>query len=313
MIDNLARIPLDAIRVFEATARLNSFTRAAEALGMTQAAVSWRIRDLEQRLGVALFVRETRRIALTLEGQRLASASSEALNLMRRAINDVMEQDQSVLGITTLQTLATQWLATRIGMFQLANPDLAVKIDVDNGLSDFSGHGTDIGLRFGSGQWPGLESRFLIPALFTPLCSPELQASLDIRTPADLKSAPLVGLPQEWAAWFSAVGIEDAAQTSSPKVVSENQAMEVATAMGGHGIALGNPVFYAREIASGQLVRLFADSVSLGGGYWLSYPKERRSVPKIARFREWVLDMARSDPANIEACRSSGLEVGTIG
>ncbi|WP_406852497.1 LysR substrate-binding domain-containing protein [Brevundimonas sp. BH3] len=313
MIDNLARIPLDAIRVFEATARLNSFTRAAEALGMTQAAVSWRIRDLEQRLGVALFVRETRRIALTLEGQRLASASSEALNLMRRAINDVMEQDQSVLGITTLQTLATQWLATRIGMFQLANPDLAVKIDVDNGLSDFSDHGTDIGLRFGSGQWPGLESRFLIPALFTPLCSPELQASLDIRTPADLKSAPLVGLPQEWAEWFARVGMADDRNPPPPRVVSENQAMEVATAIAGQGIALGNPVFYAREIANGQLVRLFDESVSLGGGYWLSYPKERRSVPKIARFRDWVLEMARTDPANIEACRASGMEVGTLG
>lgn len=313
MSDVLARIPLDAIRVFEATARLNSFTRAAEALGMTQAAVSWRIRDLEQRLGATLFVRETRQVFLTAEGQRLAPAASEALNLLRRAIGDVMEQDQNVLGITTLQTMATQWLATRLGLFQLANPDLAVKVDVDNALSDLSGHGLDVGLRFGSGQWAGLESRFLVPALFTPLCSPELQARLDIRTPADLKSAPLVGLPQEWAAWFAAVGMADDTAPSPPRVVSENQAMEVATAMGGQGIALGNPVFYAREIASGQLVRLFEDSVSLGGGYWLSYPKERRSVPKIVRFRDWVLDMARSDPANIEACRTSGFEVGTIG
>lgn len=313
MSDALARIPLDAIRVFEATARLNSFTRAAETLGMTQAAVSWRIRDLEQRLGVTLFVRETRQVSLTAEGQRLAPAASEALNLLRRAISDVMEQDQTVLGITTLQTMATQWLATRLGMFQLANPDLAVKVDVDNAMSDLSAHGMDVGLRFGSGQWAGLESRFLIPALFTPLCSPALKDSLDIRTPADLKSAPLVGLPQEWAAWFAAVGIDDAAQTSSPKVVSENQAMEVATAMAGQGVALGNPVFYDREIKNGQLVRLFEDSVALGGGYWLCYPKERRSVPKIARFRDWMLDMARSDASNIEACRQSGQTVGALG
>lgn len=313
MDDYLARIPLDAIRVFEATARLNSFTRAAQALGMTQAAVSWRIRDLEQRLGVTLFLRETRQVSLTLEGQRLASAASEALNLLRRAVSDVMQQDQSVLGITTLQTMATQWLATRLGMFQLANPDLAVKVDVDNALSDFSGHGMDVGLRFGSGQWAGLESRFLIPALFTPLCSPELQSRLHIRTPADLKAAPLVGLPQEWAAWFAHVGLPNDSSPPPPRVVSENQAMEVASAIAGQGIALGNPVFYDREIRNGQLVRLFDENVALGGGYWLCYPKERRSVPKIVRFRDWMLDMARSDPSNIEACRQSGRVVGTIG
>jgi len=313
MDDVLARIPLDAIRVFETTARLNSFTRAAQDLGMTQAAVSWRIRDLEQRLGVPLFLRETRQVSLTSEGQRLASAAREALGLLRRAAHDVMQQDQTVLGITTLQTMATQWLATRLGLFQLANPDLAVKVDVDNALSDFSGPGMDVGLRFGSGQWAGLESRFLIPALFTPLCSPELQAQLNIKSPADLKSAPLVGLPQEWAAWFTHIGLADDRNPPPPRVVSENQAMEVATAIAGQGVALGNPVFYAREIANGQLVRLFDDSVSLGGGYWLSYPKERHSVPKIARFRDWVLEMARTDPANIEACRASGMKVGTLG
>ena len=312
MTDILGRIPLDALRVFETTARLSSFTRAADALGMTQAAVSWRIRDLEQRLGASLFVRETRQISLTPQGQRLAPAASEALSLLRRAIGDVMEQDQAVLGITTLQSMATQWLATRLGLFQLANPDLAVKVDVDNTLSDLSALGIDVGLRFGTGQWPGLESRFLVPALFTPLCSPALQAQLNIRTPTDLKSTPLVGLPQEWAAWFASVGISDD-KPPPPRVVSENQAMEVATAIAGQGIALGNPVFYAREIANGQLLRLFEDNVSLGGGYWISYPKERRSVPKIARFRDWVLDMARSDPANIEACNTSGFEVGTIG
>lgn len=169
MIDVLSRIPVDALRVFETAARLLSFTRAAEALGMSQAAVSWRIRDLEQRLDRALFVRGVRQVSLTPEGERLATASIEAMTLLRRAVADVVEADQGVLAITTLQTLATQWLATRLGSFQLDNPDLAVRVDTSPTLSMLGADGLDVALRFGSGQWAGLESRFLMPAVFTPV------------------------------------------------------------------------------------------------------------------------------------------------
>src|SRR5690606_15130213 len=161
MVDVLSRIPVDALRVFETAARLLSFTRAAEALGMSQAAVSWRIRDLEQRLDRALFVRGTRQVSLTPEGERLATAAIEAMTLLRRAVADVVEADQGVLAITTLQTLATQWLATRLGSFQLDNPDLAVRVDTSPTLSMLGADGLDVALRFGSGQWAGLESRFL--------------------------------------------------------------------------------------------------------------------------------------------------------
>ena len=158
MVDVLSRIPVDALRVFETAARLLSFTRAAEALGMSQAAVSWRIRDLEQRLDRALFVRGVRQVSLTPEGERLATASIEAMTLLRRAVADVVEADQGVLAITTLQTLATQWLATRLGSFQLDNPDLAVRVDTSPTLSMLGADGLDVALRFGSGQWAGLES-----------------------------------------------------------------------------------------------------------------------------------------------------------
>lgn len=127
MADILNRIAPDALRVFEAAARLGSFTRAAQELGMTQAAVSWRIRDTEKRLGRDLFTRGTRQVTLTPEGERLSAASTEAMSLLRRALMDMLESDQGVLSITTLQTLATQWLAPRLGGFQLANPDLGAR------------------------------------------------------------------------------------------------------------------------------------------------------------------------------------------
>ena len=197
MSDPLSRIPVDALRVFEAAARLLSFTRAAEILGMSQAAVSWRIRDLEQRLERPLFTRGTRQVALTPEGERLATAATEAMTLLRRAVAEVVETDQGVLAVTTLQTLATQWLATRLGSFQLANPDLAVRVDTSPVLSSLSADGLDVALRFGSGRWPGLESRFLMPAVFTPVCTPAMRDRLDLKTPADLKRAHLVGEPEE--------------------------------------------------------------------------------------------------------------------
>ncbi len=149
MADLLARIPVDALRVFEAAARLLSFTRAAEALGMTQAAVSWRIRDLEEKLERPLFTRGARQVSLTPEGERLSTAATEAMTLLRRALAEVVEADQGVLAVTTLQTLATQWLATRLGAFQLANPDLAVRVDTSSVLASLGADGLDVALRFG--------------------------------------------------------------------------------------------------------------------------------------------------------------------
>lgn len=313
MSDPLSRIPVDALRVFEAAARLLSFTRAAEALGMSQAAVSWRIRDLEQRLERPLFTRGTRQVALTPEGERLATAATEAMTLLRRAVAEVVEVNQDILAITTLQTLATQWLATRLGAFQLANPDLAVRVDTGSALASLSADGLDVALRFGSGRWAGLESRFLMPAVFTPVCTPDLRDRLNLRKPADLRRVPLVGEADEWRAWFAAAGVSAADAAPPPRLTADNQAMEVAAALGSQGVALGSPILYGREIEQGLLVRPFEATVALAEGYWLCYPSGRRLVPKIARFRDWILDTARADPAVVEGARLAGREVGEAG
>ncbi|MEN5145317.1 LysR family transcriptional regulator [Brevundimonas diminuta] len=277
MSDLLARIPVDALRVFEAAARLLSFTRAAEVLGMSQAAVSWRIRDLEERLDRPLFTRGARQVALTPEGERLSTAATEAMTLLRRAVAEVVEADQGVLAITTLQTLATQWLATRLGSFQLANPELAVRVDTSSTLSSLGADG------------------------------------LDLKTPADLKRAHLIGEPREWAAWFAAAGVAPADAAAPPRLTADNQAMEVAAALGDQGVALGSPILYSREIERGLLVRPFEATVALAEGYWLCYPPGRRLTPKIVRFRDWVLAAARADPAVVEGARLAGREVGETG
>lgn len=296
MADPLAGIPLASIRVFEAAARLKSFTRAAEELGMTQAAVSWQIKALEGRLGQTLFRRLPREVAPTEGGERLSRAATEAMVLLRRAISDLTEADEAVLSITTLATLATQWLAPRLGAFQVANPDLAVRLDTAPHLVDLVRENFDVGLRSGSGEWPGLESVRLMPSLFTPLCSPAMAERLALKTPADLVDAPRIGLEKEWAAWFAAAGVASSARPAS-RLTADYQALEVAAALGDQGVALASPILFAREISRGLLVQPFPDMVELSAGYWLVWPHDRRRSRKIVRFRDWVVAAAAADPA----------------
>ncbi len=295
MPDALSGLPLSSIRVFEAAARLNSFTRAAEELGMTQAAVSWQIKALETRLGISLFRRLPREVQPTEQGERLSRAATEAMTLLRRAFADVTEADQGVLAITTLTTLATQWLAPRLGGFQVANPGLAVRLDTTPTMIDLPRSSIDVALRTGDGHWPGVECALLMPSLFAPLCTPELRDRLGLKTPADLIDAPRVGDEKEWAAWFAAAGVATLTQPTS-RLRADIQGLEVAAALNGQGIALASPILFARDIEAGRLVRPCPQTVKLSEGYWIAWPEERRRSPKIARFRDWLLAEAAADP-----------------
>lgn len=298
MSDPLATIPLSAIRVFEAAARLRSFTRAAEELNITQAAVSWQVKALEQRLGQTLFQRLPREVAPTAAGERLARAATEAVSVLRAALSDLTETDEGVLAITTLHTAANQWLGPRIGAFQLAHPKLAVRIDTNAKVIDLTRENLDVAIRSGSGRWPGLEAHFLFPNTATPLCSAELRERLGgLARPEDMLDAPLIGIPEEWNAWFEAMGLRQPKPDNEPyRLAADNQMLELASAMAGHGLALGSPIFFAAEIASGRLVRPYRQEIPFGPGYWLVYPKDRRRSPKIAAFRDWVLKLVAEDP-----------------
>ncbi len=294
MPDVLATLPLSAIRVFEAAARLKSFTRAAEELGITQAAVSWQVKALEKRLDQALFKRLPREVVLTPPGERLSRAASEAVNLLRVAFSDLTETGEGVLAITTLNSLATHWLAPRIGAFQVAHPRLAVRMDTSNRLVDLAHDNVDVGVRAGAGDWPGMESHFLFPTVQTPLCTPRMREALGgLARPEDLLEAPRIGSDAEWSTWFCAAGVTPAQGPTAPtRLMADTQTLEVASALGGQGVALGSPILFSAEIAAGRLVRPFEAVMPLGHGYWLVYPKERRRSPKIVAFRDWLLAQA---------------------
>jgi LysR family glycine cleavage system transcriptional activator len=297
MPDPLASIPLSALRIFEAAARLKSFTRAADELGVTQAAVSWQVKALEQRLDQLLFRRLPREVELTASGERLARAASEAMALLRTALTDLTDTGEGVLSLTTLESLAVQWLAPRIGAFQIAHPKIAVRLETNGRLVDLQRGGFDVGLRSGDGDWPGLESHFLFHAGVTPLCTPAVRDELGLAKPDDLHAAPRIGLDEEWAEWFAAAGLAAPAPTTRGRLIADLQSIEVGSALAGRGVALGSPILFAPELAQGRLVQPFPILSSRTAGHWLVYPKDRRRAPKIVAFRDWLLACVADDQA----------------
>ena len=283
--------PLAAIRVFEAAARHNNFTKAAEELGMTQAAVSYQIKLLEERIGAQLFLRKPRQVILTEVGLRLSPAISEAFELMRAAIAATRENADGVLTINTIPTFAANWLVPRLGSFQLAHPSLAVRLQASRDIIDFNRQQADVGIRSGGGKWPGLVAHKIFGAEFTPMLSPSLAASIGgVKTPHDLLKLPIVDTGDYWwKLWFTAVGIPEPDLLGNPQSRFGDQHLEGKAVLAGMGVGILSPVFYQTELAQGQLIQPF-DIVGFDDHfYWLVYPEARRNVPKIRVFRDWLL------------------------
>jgi len=288
--------PLAAIRAFEAAARTENFTAAAAELGMTQAAVSYQVKSLEERLGAPLFVRERGRVRLTPLGSRLMPALSTAFDTIESAFASHRQEDESLLTVTTTHTFANTWLAWVLGAFQMEHPDLAVRLSTSNELIDLRSGDTDIAIRAGRGDWDGLEKHKLFDVDFTPMASPACMAEALKRfgpdlQPADLLELPLIS-PQDswWEQWFKDTGVEtDGRPTPRGGLRLDNQANEGHAAMGGQGFALMSPFLWVNDIVQGRLLVPFPDKISRRGwSYWLVYPSERRLVPKVKRFREWL-------------------------
>jgi LysR family transcriptional regulator, glycine cleavage system transcriptional activator len=284
--------PLSAIRCFEAAARHQSFTRAAEELGMTQAAVSYQIKILEDRVGGPLFLRGSRGVTLSDTGRRLAPAITDAFGQLRAAFDDLHETSDNLLSITALATLANNWLVPRLGAFQVAHPEIAVRVDASNRLVEFAREDFDVGFRSGDGKWPGLVSHALFPAAYTPMLSPLLLArSEPLSGPADLLKLPLIDPTDDWwGDWFVAAGLPAPDLSKRTEIRVENQQLAGRAALAGQGVAILMPAFFPEELADGRLVQPFPlVRQSSDSHYWLVYPEARRRLPKVRAFRDWIL------------------------
>jgi len=292
MVANLP--PLAAVRAFEAAARHLSFTRAADELGMTQAAVSYQIKLLEERVGAPLFLRRPRQVALSEAGARLYPQVHRAFEALRAAFAEMRTANEATLTISAVPTFAAQWLVPRLGTFQLGHPDLAVRLDVSERIVDFAAEDADVGIRTGRGPWPGLIQHELLRARFSPMLSPALvEEHGGLSAPADFLKFPLLdpGDPW-WPDWFALVGVSDYDLESRPQSRLGFQTYTATAAMAGHGVAMLTPALYRSELAEGRLVQPFDVLGEEEGGraYWLVYPEQRRNVAKIKAFRDWLLE-----------------------
>ena len=290
--------PLAAIRVFEAAARHLSFTRAAAELGMTQAAVSYQIKLLEERVGAPLFLRRPREVVLTEVGERLAPDISRAFDILRDAFVELGEREHGTLIVNTMHTFAAQWLAPRLGIFQLLHPEIAVRLETTERLVDFGREEVDVVVRSGKGNWPGLAATKLLDVRYTPMLSPALADSIGgVREPADILKLPLID-PRDpwWVTWLTSNGlpIEVLQHQKAPSL--SIQALDAVSAMAGQGVTLLTPAYFERELADGKLIQPFKQVIDEGNAYWLAYPEGRRNVAKIKAFRDWIVgEAARSN------------------
>lgn len=280
-------MPLNALKAFEASARHLSFTRAAEELCVTQAAISHQIKGLEQRLGVSLFRRSNRGLKLTDEGVALAPTLFETFGAIDRLF-DRFEAGggQEVLTVSAVGTFVVGALLERLPAFRAAHPQIDLRLLTNNNKVDLVAEGLDCAIRFGDGAWHGVEAEPICTAALSPLCTPALARSL--HEPSDLLRLPLLRSyrPQDWPAWFKAAGI-DAPGIRGP--LFDSSLIMVQAAIRGEGVALAPHALFRREVDAGQIVRPFPIEVQVDR-YWLTSIKSRPLSPATQIFRTWLLD-----------------------
>lgn len=298
------KVPLNALRVFEAVVRHGGFSRAAEELGMTQTAVSYQIKLLEEHIGEQLFLRQPRRIVNTETAERMLPSISKGFEHLGDAMLAAVQPSSQTLEIHSSPTFASHWLARNLGSFQLAWPGTAVRLLRVSKITDFNRDPADISIRWGVGPWPEHECHLLGRFSFAPMLSPALAASAGgITEPRHLLRLPIIGAQQDsWQTWFASAGLEPPDLSVHKRHNYIEQDLCANAALAGQGVAILNHIYFAEELASGRLIAPFNHHCSDDIGIWLVHPTSRRNNPKIKAFREWILaavsaDMQRTEPA----------------
>ncbi len=283
--------PLKAIRAFESAARNLSFTVAGGELFVTQAAVSQQVKALEEYLGVALFKRMNRSLALTPEGQALLPHVRKAFDHLYKGV-EVIESGRNSGRITVsiLSSLAARWLVPRLGRFNRAHPDIDVLVSPSSQMTDFARQDVDIAIRFGAGDYPGLRVDRLMGEYLFPVCSPRLtEGEHGVGCAEDLRYVPLIHDDDysHWRTWLTAAGVSNVNPERGTIFTDSSMLLEAAVAA--QGVALAREVLARSELETGRLVRPFEMSLPAHFAYYVVSPEETADRPKVRLFREWLL------------------------
>jgi len=289
---NVSQLPLNALRAFEASARLSSFTAAGLELRVSQTAISHQVKSLEELLALTLFERLPRGVALTDEGQALLPVLTDAFQRMSAALSRFEDGNfREVLTVGVVGTFATGWLLTRLGDFSSRHPHIDLRLKTNNNRADLIADGLDCFIRFGDGAWHGTSAQHLLEAPLAPVCSPETANRLS--APKDLLLEPLLRSYRldEWTRWFQSVSL------TPPRArgwMFDSSVTMAEAAARGAGTALLPVVMFDQEIRTERLVRPFDMSIRTGS-YWLTWLKSREENAAMEKFRLWLEEAMRDD------------------
>ena len=284
--------PLNALRAFEAAARLESFTRAAEELCVTQAAVSHQVRLLEETLGTLLFERRPRRVQLTTRGRAWADATTEAFSRLyaaNRALRTAPQDTRRSVSVSVLPSFATRWLVPRLGRFLELHPQVDLHISPSAELVDLNAREIDLGIRYGSGKYPDLKSEKLCQDAWVAVCAPDMKGRARLKAPRDLAAFTLLHDDNAgWRDWLRARGLERIDARRGPLMTDSGMVVEAAVQ--GQGVGLVRLSLAASELAAGRLIRPFprVPLLPTARSYYLVWPKVRPLRPEVSAFCDWV-------------------------
>lgn len=284
--------PLNALRAFEATARLSTLAAAAAELNVTPSAISHQIRTLEDTLGVRLFRRANRRLSLTKDGRALFPGLSDGFRRLTAAVAELeTNQREGTLTISMLSTLAMRWFMPRLPHFHREHPEIDVRISTTTRTVDLEREDIDIAIRHGHGDWPDVQSELLFRLETLPVCSPDLpRDTAPLDRPRDIRHHVLLradARPDDWPAWLHSVG--EANLKPSRELTFDTTDFALAAAIRGLGIAIADRHIIHDELETGRLIAPFSESIEHDSGYYLVYPQERAGHPKSIAFREWLI------------------------
>ncbi len=286
---------LDLLQGFEAAARHLSFTKAGEELFLTQSAVSRQIKELEDQLGVPLFHRRHRALALTDAGQQFYAAAAQVMTTMRTATSRLKAgSGRRPLSVTTTASFAALWLIPRLAGFTRTHPDVDVRITADTRVQDLERDGLDLAIRHGSASMAGPNAVRLFGERVFPVCSPRLLKKNPLRQPADLKNHCLLQYDDpearhpwlHWKTWLEVARIPDLRPAATLSFSGYEQIIPAAVA--GHGVALGRSPLVKDLLADKQLVAPFSSSADPARAYYAIVSKSAAARPEVGGFVEWL-------------------------
>ena len=292
------RLPsLNALRAFEAAARHESFTLAAQELSVTQGAVSHQVKALEDELGCRLFNREHRRLRITAAGTSYLAVVRDAFDRLSFGTEALLQRHKAgTLTVSTSPNFASKWLVHRLGRFAEQHPDIDLRVSATLQHIDFVREDFDLAIRHGDGHWPDLHvTRFCAEELF-PVCSPALlRGRHALRGPADIAHHTLLHINDrnDWAKWLEAAAITNIVSDRGP--IFNQASMAIDAAVDGQGVALARSALSAWDIGARRLVRPFHLSLKAPYSYWIVCPQSTAATKKIAAFTQWLLAEAAED------------------